>query len=153
MSRRDAPWHDDDALSFSRIPLPSVPLPFLMRSPRQCLCRWLLACLLLSWGLAYGAPLMRPAGPMSTSVCSAARTLRLVDPGTNKSVERGDVGAHGLPDCAQCLASTLAAPPPAATAATAFSAPLPLTPAAQSRDIPTPALPAMPPARGPPLSI
>lgn len=121
-----------------------------LRTPRPCLCRWVLACLLLSWGLAYAAPLLRPA--VLASVCSSVGAMRLVDRDSGKSVEQGALGGQGLPDCAQCLSASLSAPPPSATTLVlpaVQAAPIAQHGADSACKTPTRA----PPARGPPLSV
>lgn len=121
-----------------------------LRSPRPCLCRWVLACLLLSWGLAYAAPLLRPA--VLASVCSSVGAMRLVDRDSGKSVEQGALGGQGLPDCAQCLSGTLTAPPPTAPAFV-IPALLPASIAQRGADCPCKTPTRAPQARGPPLSV
>lgn len=120
------------------------------RASRPGLCRWVLGGLLLSWGLACAAPLLRPA--VLTLVCSGAGMSRLVDLSRGEPVEAGHAAIPDLPDCAQCLAATVAAPPPAPQGSS-FGGPD--RPLAQRPAVPAPFLFAapMPPARGPPDSV
>lgn len=92
--------------------------PFLVRR-RPCLCRWVLACLLMSWSLAGAMPLIAPA--MLVPLCGPESGLRWVDAGTGTAVEDGALDAHGLPDCALCLVPLIGAPPPAGRPLTAPS--------------------------------
>lgn len=108
---------------------------------RPCVCRWLLGCLLLSWCLAYAAPLIHPAA--LDLVCSSAGGLRLVDLST------GEEASSSMPDCALCL--TGGAPPPASAWLPDFIPPGPPTLGLKQRFTLTVASAAPPPARGPPV--
>ncbi|MBA4343711.1 MAG: hypothetical protein C0423_16350 [Methylibium sp.] len=116
----------------------SLQLPHLRR---PCVCRWLLGCLLLSWCVAYAAPLIHPAA--LELVCSTGGSLRLIDLST------GEDASSSMTDCALCLAG--GAPPPAAASLPDFFPPGPPTLGRKQRLTLTASSSAPPPARGPPV--
>ncbi len=105
---------------------------------------WVLACLLLAWGLAWAAPLLKP--PTLNLVCSAAGGVQLIEL-ADDGQPAGNTGHQAL-DCALCLPSSL--PPPAAPAMPVIEA----GPAAGRLSLAALLVPTVsakpPPARGPP---
>lgn len=105
---------------------------------------WVLACLLLAWGLAWAAPLLKP--PTLNLVCSAAGGVQLIEL-ADDGQPAGNTGHQAL-DCALCLPSSL--PPPAPPSMPVLEAGNPDgLPHFDALLVPT-ARATPPPARGPP---
>jgi hypothetical protein len=107
---------------------------------------WVLGCLLLAWGLAWAAPLLKP--PTLNLVCSASGGVSLVAANDDGQ----PVGsAHQALDCALCLPTSLPPPCPPAVpdiVACGSTIPLPFEPVLVPTASATP-----PPARGPPVPL